>query len=245
MGNQGEKLKEVPPEERETTLDQFQDWVETPMTALAFVWFALLVVEYAWGIGALGRFFGVFIWMIFIGETLVEIVLAPDKRLYVRRNWIVMLSLFIPAFRMFSILRFVRILNLTKAFRGLRLIRVVSTLNRTMHALQVHLRRGGFGYVVLSTIFVIFGGAAGILSFEMDRGDPGRGLEDYGDALWWTAMIMTTMGSDYWPRTGEGRVLCFLLALYAFSIFGYFTAFIASILVGRPSGGADGPDKEV
>ena len=47
-------------------------------------------------------------------------------------------------------------------------------------------------------------------------------------AVWWTAMLLTTMGSEYWPRTPEGRVLCLLLALYAFAVFGYVTAAIAA-----------------
>ncbi len=59
------------------------------------------------------------------------------------------------------------------------------------------------------------------------------GLTDYGTALWWTSMILTTMGSDYWPRTLEGRLLCIILALYAFAVFGYVTATIASYFVGR------------
>ncbi len=59
------------------------------------------------------------------------------------------------------------------------------------------------------------------------------GLNDYGTALWRTAMIMTTMGSEYWPQTAEGRVLCFLLALYAFGVFGYLTAALATFFIGR------------
>ena len=50
------------------------------------------------------------------------------------------------------------------------------------------------------------------------------GLRSYWDAVWWTAMIMTTIGSDYWPKTTEGRLLALLLSVYAFSIFGYITA---------------------
>ena len=46
-------------------------------------------------------------------------------------------------------------------------------------------------------------------------------------------MIMTTMGSAYWPQTPEGRVLCFLLALYSFAVFGYVTATLATFFVGR------------
>jgi voltage-gated potassium channel len=41
------------------------------------------------------------------------------------------------------------------------------------------------------------------------------------------------MGSDYWPKTDAGRILCFLLALYAFAAFGYVTATLATYFVGR------------
>jgi voltage-gated potassium channel len=75
-------------------------------------------------------------------------------------------------------------------------------------------------------------GAAGMYAFESNIPD-GRGLNDYGTALWWTAMLMTTMGSEYWPQTPEGRVLCFFLSLYAFAVFGYLTAAIATFFVGR------------
>lgn len=69
-------------------------------------------------------------------------------------------------------------------------------------------------------------------AFESETPD-GRGLKDYGTALWWTAMIMTTMGSEYWTETPEGRILCFILALYAFAVFGYVTATLATFFVGR------------
>ena len=56
-----------------------------------------------------------------------------------------------------------------------------------------------------------------------------------------TAMIMTTMGSAYWPETAEGRVLCVVLALYAFAVFGYLTATIASFFVARDAERPDAP----
>jgi voltage-gated potassium channel len=59
------------------------------------------------------------------------------------------------------------------------------------------------------------------------------GFASFGDAFWWTAMIMTTIGSAYWPQTPEGRVLTFLLSAYALSIFGYITAFLATFFIGR------------
>ncbi len=69
-------------------------------------------------------------------------------------------------------------------------------------------------------------------ALENDRPN-NAGLHSYGDALWWTAMLLTSLGSEYWPQTGEGRVLCFLLALYGFAVFGYVTATIATFFVGR------------
>ena len=54
-------------------------------------------------------------------------------------------------------------------------------------------------------------------------------------------MIMTTMGSEFWPQTAEGRVLCVLLALYAFGVFGYVTAALASFFVGHDIDGQKGP----
>lgn len=77
------------------------------------------------------------------------------------------------------------------------------------------------------TVLITFIGAAGMYDFERP------GLNSYWDALWWTSMIMTTIGSDYWPKTAEGRVLALMLSIYAFSIFGYITAAFASLLVGK------------
>jgi voltage-gated potassium channel len=114
--------------------------------------------------------------------------------------------------------------------RGLRLFRVVSSLNRGMRALRANLERRGFGYVILLTVLVVFAGAAGMYAFENQVPD---GLTSYSEALWWTAMIMTTLGSEYWPQTLEGRVLGYILALYAFAIFGYVTATLATFFVGR------------
>ena len=55
-------------------------------------------------------------------------------------------------------------------------------------------------------------------------------------------MLLATMGSQFWPVTAEGRILCFLLAMYGFAVFGYITATFASYFVGRDAGAADQTD---
>ncbi|MDQ2997990.1 MAG: ion transporter [Chloroflexota bacterium] len=231
-GPDGEALEQ----ERYELLRRLEGWLETPVLILAFAWLALLVVELIWGESPLFEIIGTIIWGIFILDFTVKFVLAPRKGEYLKHNWLVALSLLVPALRLFRIFRVFRLLRLARAGRGLRLVRVVSSLNRAMKALGASLSRRGFGYVFALTVLVTFAGAAGMYAFENDA--PG-GLNSYGEALWWTAMLMTTMGSQYWPQTAEGRVLCVVLALYAFGVFGYVTAMLATFFVGRDAENAD------
>jgi len=162
----------------------------------------------------------------------VEFAIAPSKTLYLKKHWITAVSLALPAIRLLRIVRAVRVARAARAARGLRLARLLGAMNRGMRALAIGLRRRGIGYLVLLTALVLMTGAAGMYRFELDA-PGGPGLPDYSTALWWTAMLLTTMGSDYWPQTPEGRLLCLLLAMYAFAVFGYVTAAIAAFFVGR------------
>lgn len=215
--------------ERLTTLGDLEDWLRTPMLALSGVWLALVVLELAWGESQLLETIGLAIWAVFLVEFLLRLALAPNKARFFRANWLSAISLVAPAFRL---LRGFRVLRLARAARGLRLVRVVGTANRGMNTLRAGLRRRGLGYVAALTALVSLLGAAGMYAFERAPEVEG-GFSSFGDALWWTAMLMTTMGSDFWPRTAEGRVLCLLLATYAFAVFGYITAAFASFFVGR------------
>lgn len=225
--------------ERYELLQRLEGWLETPMLVLAFVWLVLLIVELVRGESALFYFLGTTIWVVFIIDFAVKLVLAPDRIDYLKANWLTAIALLLPALRVFRIARVFRLLRLARAGRGLRLVRVVSSLNRGMKALGASLSRRGFGYVIALTVLVTFAGAAGMYAFENEV--PG-GLDSYIESLWWTAMIMATMGSEYWPQTAEGRVLCGFLALYAFGVFGYVTAALATFFVGRD---AESNDAEV
>ena len=224
------QVKEALNKERYELLQHLEDSLETPMLVLAFVWLALLVVELIRGESMLFGIIGTVIWIIFILDFAVEFVLAPHKVAYLKRNWLTAISLVVPALRLFRIFRVFRLLRLASVGRGVSLLRVVSSLNRGMRALGTSLSRRGFGYVIALTVLVTFTGAAGMYAFENVAPN---GLKSYGEALWWTAMILTTMGSQYWPQTIEGRVLCIFLALYSFGVFGYVTATLATFFIGR------------
>jgi voltage-gated potassium channel len=173
--------------------------------------------------------FGTIIWVIFIGDFMIRFVIAPSKPTFLRNNVIILLALILPALRMFRVLQVFRVL---RAARGLRLLKIVGTANRSMNALRRSLGRRGLGYVLLVTLAVALLGAAGMLVFEPAR-EVKSGFETYADALWWTAMLLTTMGSGFWPVTAEGRVLAFLLSVYGIVVFGYITASFATFFIGR------------
>ncbi len=218
--------------ERREVLEQLEDWLETPMLLLGFAWLALFVIELIWGLSPLLQAIGTVIWIIFILDFTVKFTLAPRKFAYFKRNWLTAVALLLPALRVFRIARVIRLLGTTRATRGLNLVRTLARTNRGMRVLGTSMGRRGFSYVAALTLVITLVGAAGMYAFENNTPN-GKGLNDYGTALWWTAMLMTTMGSEYWPQTAEGRVLCFLLAVYAFAVFGYVTAAIATFFIGR------------
>lgn len=212
--------------ERWRLLRSVEKLLEGPMTFLGFVWLILLIVELIRGLTKPMEYLSLTIWIIFIIDFLLKFILAPQKMVFVKKNWLTAISLVIPALRVFRVFRIVRLL---RGLRGIRLIKVVASLNRSMRSLAATMQRRGFKYVVLLSMVVTFGGAAGM--FAIEQGNPG--FENYGMALWWTAMRVITAGSDYWPLTPEGRGLAFILSLFGYAIFGYVTATLATFFIGR------------
>jgi voltage-gated potassium channel len=217
--------------ERKKLLNSLERLLEGPMIFLGFVWLLLLVVELVWGLTQPLQYLSIGIWIVFIIDFLVKFILAPEKLRFLKGNWLTAVSLVLPALRVLRIFRVLRVL------RGVRLIRVVSSLNRSMKSLGASMSRRGFGYVVLLALVFTFGGAAGMYAIE--KGAPG--FENYGMALWWTAMRIITAGSEYWPLTAEGRALAFVLAVFGYAVFGYVTATLATFFIGRDAETKDAP----
>jgi voltage-gated potassium channel len=229
--------------ERWRLLYQVTKFLDGPMTVLAFVWLGLLILDLTRGLSGVLSTLNTVIWALFVAHFLLEFVIAPAKGAYLRRNWLTALALVLPALRVLRVFRAFRAFRAVRAVRSVGLLRLLTSLNRGMGATRRVLQRYAAGYVAALTLLVVFAGAAGMYAFESpharrDAGLPAEAeagaLDSYGEAVWWTAMTMTTMGADTFPKTSEGRALGWLLAVYAFAIFGYLTATIASYLVGRP-----------
>jgi voltage-gated potassium channel len=207
------------------------------MILLSVVWLMIVVWELISGSTELLSTLGTGIWIIFIAEFLVRLALAPAKLPFLKSNVLTIFALAVPALRIFRAFAFLRA---ARALRGLRLVRIVGAANRSMNALKATLERRGFGYVAGLTLLVLALGAAGMFNFE-NAAEVRGGFISYWDALWWTAMLLTSIGSQYWPVTTEGQVLTVLLSIYGLAVLGYITATVASFFIGRDAEETSGP----
>ncbi len=225
--------------ERETLLAQTHDALDGVMVVLSLAWIALLVVELVGGglppsldAAVLG------IWALFIVHFLLEFAIAPSKGRYLGGNWLTVVSLALPALRLLRAFRILWVLRAARVTRSVGLLRILTSVNRGLASLRATAARRGVGYVLGATVLVIVVGAAGMAFFESPEALSAQGitgtskpLADYGDALWWTAYVMTT-GATSQPATSEGRFLGWLLSLYGLAVFGYLTATLVSHFVG-------------
>jgi voltage-gated potassium channel len=227
-------------ENRWRKLQDLEDRLETPTFILSLVWLGLLVLEFTRGLSPPLEALGTGIWLVFLLDFALRFSLAPEKGAFLKANVLTALSLIVPALRIFRAARVLRLLRLPRAARGLRLAKTLGSIGRGMRTLRARLGRRRLGFVLSATVVLDLVGAAAMLAFEKDVPDP-RGLHDYGTSLWWTSMVLTTMGSEYWPKTPEGRFLTLFLAVYAFAFFGYVTAALATLFIGEDRAGA--PDE--
>jgi voltage-gated potassium channel len=207
---------------------KINQFTEIPLIILGFGWLLLLVIELIWQLTPLLRQLVTLIWIIFIADFLIKLILTPEKWEFLAKNTLTIISLFIPAFRVFRIFSGLRMLRSIGFIRSVRVVRVVGSVNRGMRVLGKTLERRAFGYVFILTLLIAFTGAAAMYAFE----EPGA-YANYADALYWTAMRLTTIASDYWPQTPEGKTIGFLLSVYSLGVLGYFTATLASFFLGQ------------
>lgn len=217
-------------------LKQLNKYSQTPMIVLAIIWLVLTLISIIYGLHPTLELISNVIWLLFVIDFFIEILIAPNRLKYLRHNWITAVSVILPAFRFLVFFRVFRLFRVAAAFRSFTLVRIIAVTRRALNSVSALLKKRGFGYVTAITTIVIFMSAGGIYYFERpsavaQAGFPGKGISSFGDALWWSAMIITTMGSEYWPKTTEGRILCWLEAMYSFSILGYITATIASYFI--------------
>ena len=114
--------------------------------------------------------------------------------------------------------------------RPLRLLRLVALLSIFQRAAGNSLRGRVVTYALGSTVILVYVAALAVLEAERDL--PHATITTFGDALWWAAATITTVGyGDVTPISTTGRFIAVGLMVGGIALLGTVTATIASWLV--------------
>ena len=83
--------------ERLKLLQTIDDALAKPILLLGIIWLALLVVELVYGTKAWSSGLTILIWAVFVVDFIIRFTLAPKKVRFLKKNWLVALSLLLPA----------------------------------------------------------------------------------------------------------------------------------------------------
>lgn len=154
------------------------------------------------------------LWMAFTVEFILRLVLASDKIAYLRENWIDVLVVLTPAFRVFKVFRFMRFPLVVLSDRVLRAFGSLG-----MNAVYY------FVFVGIVTLV----GADLALFFEQQS--PAAEIKTFNDAIWWAIAFLTTAGSSTYIATAGGRIVGIALMTIGFAVFSVLIASIVSFFM--------------
>jgi voltage-gated potassium channel len=215
------------PSAREELREKLERYLDVPLALASLALVLLAVIQLTGEVSgpweARLATLGWILWGLFFVEFAAKFALAPVKRHYLREQWLDALIVLLPFLK---VLRLAQVLRTTRALPTFRLLVFGGRGSQSTLAL---LKRRRLGQLAIISAMVMLVGAA--LGFLLEAGAPGSPIEDFGDALWWSAALVTTIGSELYPVTTAGRILGFVLMIYAIGIFTYFIGSVASVLV--------------
>lgn len=195
-----------------------------PLTALAVLFVVVLVLpilasDLAPGWRATLAALNALIWAAFAVDYFTRLYLALDRRRFARSHVLDLIIVVVPFFRPLRLLRLLKLTAIVGVFT-----------RRAEHGLHGRATVA----VIASAVFLMFAGAAAI--FDAERGNSEANIRTFGDALWWAAVTVATVGyGDRYPTTTTGRFVAFGLMLVGISLLGVVTGAVATWFVRQAS----------
>ncbi len=182
---------------------QWERATNVPLTVLAV---AFLIV-YAWRVldsapqlGTLLSRVDIAIWVVFAVDFAVRFWLSTDRLRFVRQNPLDLIIVLLPP------------------ARPLRLLRAVFlVLGAVDRRTRTHTRARLSIFVAASSILVLL--LCSLALYDTEHEAPGANVTSFADALWWSAVSVTTVGyGDFYPVTTEGRLVALVLMTFGIGL---------------------------
>lgn len=207
--------------EESASLKSWRKWTEWPLTIAAVIFlvaYSRQVLEHPENPKPY-EFVMNLVWLFFGMDYVVSLALARDRLHWFAHHLFDLASVVFPMLR---------------PLRLLRLFMVFKVLNRTS---GMALRGKIAIYVVGTVALMLYVGALAI--YDVERNAPDRQIANFGDALWWAFVTVTTVGyGDYAPVTWQGRCVAAMLMLGGITLIGVVTAMVASWIMERVNTGS-------
>lgn len=153
-------------------------------------------------------------WLLFAADYFGRLIIAEDRPLFFRRNLLDLFTVVLPPARPLRV--------------AVMLMEALDwhTQTRPRRKLAVFIAGSATLLILLSSLAVL----------DAERGAEGARIQDYGDALWWSAVTATTVGyGDANPVSVEGRLVAVCLMLGGIGLIGYISGSVTSWVVEKVS----------
>lgn len=202
-----------------TRVERWERQTEIPLLLLALAF----LIAYAWPVldprldpdlATVLQVASWTVWAAFAIDFAVRIVLADRRWPYARGHWYDVALIVLPMLRPLRLLRLLALARILNRSATSSLVGRVST------------------YVIGTAVMSALLAAIAVLDVEQDA--DGANITTFGDALWWSATTVTTVGyGDRFPVTGEGRFIAVALMIVGIATVGAVIASITGWLVAQ------------
>ncbi|MFC4124771.1 potassium channel family protein [Nocardia rhizosphaerae] len=200
-------------------LTRRQRWERTtnlPLTVLAVFFLAI----YAWRVldtdvsprlDTALLWADIAIWLAFAVDYVVRLRLSTARPRFVRNHLLDLLVVLVPPFRPLRLVR-----------AALLLIDGLNRVTKPRTRLSTFVGTTSLLIVVLSSLAF----------FDAEYGAPDSKVKTFGDALWWSAVSVTTVGyGDVYPVTAEGRLVSLVLMFLGIGLISFAIGTMTSWVV--------------
>ncbi|MFV0557984.1 MAG: potassium channel family protein [Enterococcus sp.] len=187
--------------------------------AMSIIWIMLMLLDFA-GVLRINEtpymWIDGLLWGLFTLDYFGRLILAPNKRLYFRKNIFDLIAI-LPLNFIWLTFNIQHFGSITRLNRIARIVGLFGKLSRNKRSI---LYTNGFIYVLYVSLGIIIVGAG---LFSVAEG------VSFADSLWWAIVTVTTVGyGDLAPQTDAGKMIAAVLMLLGIGFIGILTSTITS-----------------